>query len=85
MKAVKADAQRQAEIREEIAAEQEEILAAATTWKPWLGAVLPEYFGGGFAKRHQRFWEWVWSVGPEDAPRRRTWRWGWATMGTPTC
>ena len=59
---------RQAEIKEQVAA-IDEIPRAPKAWKPWLDEVLPEYFGGGFAKRHVDFWKWVWSIEPGDSPR----------------
>ena len=59
---------RQEEIKEHVAA-IDETPRAPEDWKAWLGEVLPDYFGGGFAKRHVDFWEWVWSIGPGSAPR----------------
>ncbi len=59
---------RQAEIKEHVAA-IDEIPRAPEDWKAWLGEVLPDYFGGGFAKRHVDFWSWVWSITPGSAPR----------------
>ena len=37
-------------------------------WRGWLRALFPDYVGP-FAGRHERFWEWAWSIGPQDNPR----------------
>lgn len=37
-------------------------------WRAWLQALFPAYIDT-FADRHKRFWEWVWTIGPEDNPR----------------
>lgn len=37
-------------------------------WRPWLETLFSGYVGT-FADRHERFWEWVWDIGPADNPR----------------
>ncbi len=41
---------------------------APEQWQEWLRALFGGYVGT-FADRHERFWEWVWGIGPTDNPR----------------
>lgn len=41
---------------------------APTEWGEWLQALFPSYVGP-FAPRHERYWRWVWGIGPSDNPR----------------
>lgn len=44
-------------------------------WRAWLLAIVPAYTASGYAPRHERFWEWVWSVeaGQRPAPFVAIW------------
>lgn len=37
-------------------------------WRQWLAEVTPGYVSSGFAPRHVEFWDWVWSVNPDNRP-----------------
>jgi hypothetical protein len=43
--------------------------AAPNGWRDWLRALFPSHIRAGFARRHEEFWEWLWSITPESAPR----------------
>jgi intein/homing endonuclease len=42
---------------------------APDEWRDWLRALFPQTLGQPFGPRHERFWEWVWSIGSDDDPR----------------
>lgn len=38
-------------------------------WQPWLTTLFPQHVRFPFAERHVEFWEWVWSIETDSAPR----------------
>jgi hypothetical protein len=44
-------------------------LEAPTEWRGWLTSLFPQHVKFKFADRHEAFWEWVWSIELDSAPR----------------
>lgn len=43
--------------------------AAPDEWTAWLPALFERSVRAGFAHRHQVFWDWLWAIEDEHAPR----------------
>lgn len=38
-------------------------------WALWLNTMFPAYVKSEFGEHHKRFWEWAWSIKPDQRPR----------------
>lgn len=56
----------QSQIQQEV---QKKELKTGQEWKDWLEDKFPNAVRGGFAPRHEQFWDWVWAIEPGVRPR----------------